>query len=172
MVRLLLEVGLGPTFCFRVSAMRTNAALEALIEPVVSALGYELVGIEHLSQGRRSLLRLYIDSEQGITLDDCERVSHQVSGVLDVEEPLRGDYTLEVSSPGLDRPLFKPEHYARFVGHRVRLRLHAPLNGRRNYSGVIEGVAGDDVLTLETDDDGRLELPLRDIDKANLVPEF
>jgi len=167
-----MEVGLGPTFCFRVQAMRTKATLEALIEPVVTALGYELVGIEHLSQGRRSLLRLYIDSDQGITLDDCERVSHQVSGLLDVEEPIRGDYTLEVSSPGLDRPLFKPEHYQRFVGHKVRLRLHAPLNGRRKYVGLIEGLAADGTLVLEVEGEGRLDLSLGDIDKANLVPEF
>jgi len=167
-----MEVGLGPTFCFRVQAMRTKATLEALIEPVVSALDYELVGIEHLSQGKRSLLRLYIDSEQGITLDDCERVSHQVSGLLDVEEPLRGEYTLEVSSPGLDRPLFKPEHYARFVGHKVRVRLHAPVEGRRKYVGVIEGLEDEHTLVLDVEGEGRLALPLADIDKANLVPEF
>ncbi len=167
-----MEVGLGPTFCFRVQAMQTKPTLEALIEPVVAALGYELVGVEHLSQGRRSLLRLYIDSEQGITLDDCERVSHQVSGLLEVEEPVRGDYTLEVSSPGLDRPLFKPEHYARFVGHKVRLRLHAPLDGRRKYVGVIEGLEDNGTLVLNVEDEGRLELALQDIDKANLVPEF
>lgn len=167
-----MEVGLGPTFCFRVLAMRTNASLEALIEPVVTALGYEFVGLEHLSQGRRSLLRVYIDNDQGITLDDCERVSHQISGLLEVEEPLRGDYTLEVSSPGLDRRLFKPEHYTRFVGHKVQLRLHAPLNGRRKYVGVIEGLADGNVLVVAAEGDGRLKLPLHDIDKANLVPEF
>ena len=107
------------------------------IESAVQGLGYELVGVEYLPQGRRSLLRVYIDTPGGVTVDDCERVSHQVSGVLDVEDPIRGQYVLEVSSPGLDRPLFTAEHFQRFAGSRVRLRTSPPLDGRRNFSGLI-----------------------------------
>ncbi|MEN9461286.1 MAG: ribosome maturation factor RimP, partial [Pseudomonadota bacterium] len=105
-----------------------DTALQQLFEPAVTALGYELVGVERLSFGRRgALLRVYIDSPTGITVDDCGRVSHQISGILDVEEPIKSDYTLEVSSPGLDRPLFALEHYVRFVGKEVSLRLHRPI---------------------------------------------
>jgi len=85
--------------------------IQALLEPTVEALGYELWGLEYLSQGRHSTLRLYIESEQGISIDDCAAVSEQVSSVLDVEDPITGEYTLEVSSPGMDRLLFKPDQY-------------------------------------------------------------
>lgn len=166
------EVGLGPTFCFRVSGMRIEANLEKLLDPAVTALGYELAGIEYIPQGRRSLLRIYIDSEQGITLDDCEKVSHQISGILDVEEPVRGEYTLEVSSPGLDRPLFKAAHYARFLGSRIRLRLVVPCSGRRKFSGVIERVEDGRVWVREQDTDELLEFGLDEIDKANLIPDL
>lgn len=132
-------------------------------------MGYELLGIEHLSQGSRSLVRIYIDSEQGITLDDCEAVSRQVSGMLDVEDPIRGQYALEVSSPGLDRPLFKREHYEQFVGHRVRIRMTLPIEGRRKFAGELAGIREDKVIVI--DDEVEYELPLSGIDKANLVPE-
>lgn len=107
--------------------------LTNLIEPVVAGLGYELLGIEYISQGRHSVLRLYIDSEQGIGLGDCEQVSRQVSGVMDVEDPLKGQYVLEVSSPGLDRPLFKAEHYVRYIGETVRIRLRRPVDNQRKF---------------------------------------
>lgn len=132
-------------------------------------MGYELLGIEHLSQGRRSLVRIYIDSDQGITLDDCEAVSHQVSGMLDVEDPIRGQYALEISSPGLDRPLFKREHYEQYVGNRVRIRMALPIEGRRKFAGILAGVREDKVIVI--DDEVEYELPLSGIDKANLVPE-
>ncbi|MDD3448961.1 MAG: ribosome maturation factor RimP [Gammaproteobacteria bacterium] len=148
---------------------RKASELQRIIEPTVTAMGYELLGIEHLSQGRRSLVRIYIDSEQGITLDDCEAVSHQVSGMLDVEDPIRGQYALEISSPGLDRPLFKREHYERYVGNRVRIRMALPIEGRRKFSGALAGVRGDKVIVI--DEEVEYELPLSGIDKANLVPE-
>ncbi|MDA1107374.1 MAG: ribosome maturation factor RimP [Proteobacteria bacterium] len=155
--------------------MSKNAArLQDLIEPVVTALGYELVGVVHVPQGRHSLLRVYIDSAgdsaTGITLDDCERVSHQVSGVLDVEDPLTGQYQLEVSSPGLDRPLFSVEHFVRFTGRRAKLRLHTPLHGRRNFTGVLAGVRDGQVVIVE--DGAEFALPFESIDKAQLVPEY
>jgi len=150
----------------------TQAAkqLQQLLEPGVTALGYELLGIEHLAQGRHSLLRLYIDSPDGITVEDCERVSHQVSGVLEVEDPIKGQYTLEVSSPGLDRPLFKPEHYARFVGEVVSLRLARPLGERRRFKGRLLALR-DGAVVIEQDG-AEVVVPLEDIDKAQLVPQW
>jgi ribosome maturation factor RimP len=142
-----------------------------LLEPTVSALGYELLGVEYLAQGKHSRLRLYIDAPAGIGLEDCEVVSHQVSGVLDVDDPIRGQYSLEVSSPGLDRPLFRPAHFARFVGQKVKVRLHHPRDGQRNFHGRIALVDNEQVY-ISMEDGSQLALLCEDIDKANLVPEF
>jgi len=144
--------------------------LDQIIEPVVTGLGYELVGTEFLSQGRHSVLRIYIDQADGITVDDCETVSRQISAVLDVEDPIQGNYTLEVSSPGLDRPLFTVEHFIRFLGSRVSIRLRTPLESRRKISGVIKSVEND-VITLAGEEKD-FNVPFDVIDKANLVPDF
>ncbi|MEK6748023.1 MAG: ribosome maturation factor RimP [Pseudomonadota bacterium] len=147
-----------------------TAALQALIEPIVTGLTYELVGIEFLLQGRRSVLRIYIDHPNGIGLEDCEAVSHQVSGLLDVEDPISGEYALEVSSPGMDRPLFTVAQFRQYLGRIAQVRTKLPLDGRRKFKGVIAAVA-DDEITLNVDGvDCRLAMEL--IDKANLVPEF
>lgn len=146
------------------------AKIQALIEPTVETLGYELVGVEHLSQGRHSLLRVYIDSEDGITIDDCERVSHQLSGLLDVEEVIHGHYNLEVSSPGLDRPLFTMEHFEKYCKQKVKVKLNAPIDGRRKFTGKILAVKDGNVV-LEVDEQD-IELPFNSIEKANLIPEF
>lgn len=136
----------------------------------MESLGYELVGVEYLSQGKKSLLRVYIDHEDGINLDDCERVSHQISGVLDVEDVIRGQYALEVSSPGLDRPLFTQEHFLRFSGEPAKIHLAAPQDGRRNFHGILRGVENGEVLL---DVEGTvIRLRISNIEKANLVPDF
>ena len=122
--------------------------VQELIEPVINSLGYECVGVEYLPQGRHSLLRIYIDKEDGIGVDDCETISHQVSGVLDVEDPIKGQYNLEVSSPGLDRPLFTLEHYVRFIGETVNVRLRSALHGRRKFTGKILSVDGEEIGLL------------------------
>ena len=142
-----------------------------LIEPTVASMGYELVGVEYLGQGPHSRVRVFIDQPTGINLDDCERVSRQVSALLDVEDPIHGQYALEVSSPGLDRPLFKLEHFVRFVGHQVKLRLRQPRMGQRNFKGQLVAVA-DETIDLVLDDGNTIKLAFRDVDKANLVPEF
>jgi len=126
--------------------------------------------VEYLPQGRRSLLRIYIDSPDGVTVDDCERVSHQVSGVLDVEDPIHGHYVLEVSSPGLDRLLFTAEHYRRFAGNRIKLRVSPPVDGRRNFSGILKGLHDDKVVLVH--EEGEWEIPLDHVDQARLVPEL
>jgi len=145
--------------------------LMRLVRGAAETLGYELVGVELLSRPKAGhLLRVYIDNESGIGLSDCERVSHQVSGVLDVEDSIRGDYALEVSSPGLDRPLFEKAHFERFVGHVVRVKLNVALEGRSNYKGTIVGIEGDDVV-LHADGES-VRLPFGQISSARLVPQF
>lgn len=143
--------------------------IQALLGPVVEAMGFELWGVQYL-QGKGATLRLYIDAENGINVDDCADVSHQVSGVLDVENPIAGEYVLEVSSPGMDRPLFSLEQWVRYAGSPVRLQLVAPLEGRRKFSAVITAVEGDDVL-LEVDGE-QVRVPVTQIDRANLIPVF
>jgi ribosome maturation factor RimP len=145
-------------------------AVNALVQSVVEPMGYELVGVEYTQDAAHAVLRVYIDHVDGITLEDCEAVSRQLGGALDVEDPIAGHYDLEVSSPGLDRPLFTVEHFERFSGARARVRLSTKLDGRRRFDGVIAGVAGDRILL---DVDGvRFELPFDLIDSARLVPEF
>ena len=145
--------------------------LTDLVRGAVVALGYELVGVEYLSRPKAGhLLRIYIDSEDGIGLADCEKVSHQVSGVLEVDDPIRGDYALEVSSPGMDRPLFEMAHFERFVGQVARVKLNAALNGRSNYKGTIVEVDGDDVVMQVEGESVRL--PFAQMSSARLVPQF
>jgi len=140
-----------------------------LLEPTVTNMGYELLGVEYIGQGKHSRLRIYIDSERGIGLTDCQQVSHQASGILDVEDLIKAQYSLEVSSPGLDRPLFRPEHYARFVGQQVKLRLRLALNGQRNFCGKIQSVE-DDTINIGMDEgNNQLAVKCSEIEKANLV---
>lgn len=142
-----------------------------MIQPIAEGLGYIFWGMEFLSQGRHSVLRIYIDKENdGITVEDCEAVSRQVSGILDVEDPIQGEYTLEVSSPGWDRPLFRLEQFAAYAGEVVQVRLRSPYNGRRNFKGLLKGVEGDEVV-VQVDDNEYL-LPIESIDKANIVAQF
>ncbi len=163
----LFSVGRWPIFYFG-NAMK-QPSVRSLLQPVVEGLGYELVGVEYHPQGRHSLLRVYIDQPEGIGIEDCERVSRQISAVLDVEDPIRGQYTLEVSSPGLDRPLFEPAHFERFAGHEVKLRLLSPLEGRRRLSGRLAGVE-DGCVVVEGDGES-WRIPFDMIERANLVPD-
>jgi ribosome maturation factor RimP len=145
--------------------------LTELIRQVVESLEYELVGVEFLQRHKgRSLLRVYIDQPEGINLDDCSEVSHRVSGILDVEDPVKGNYDLEVSSPGLDRPLFSKEHFLRYKGCKVQFELRAKVAGRRRITGILDGLEDDNVLVTEGGE--RYSLPLDKIDVARLVPEF
>lgn len=145
-----------------------HTKLTQLIEPVIEGLGYELWGCEYLPRRRQSLLRVYIDRHDGVTLDDCGRVSHQLSGVLDVEDPIGGAYILEVSSPGLDRLLLKADHFQRFSGHRVKIRLKWLIEGRRQFDARLRGVEGEQVLVDEQQT--AYSIPLAAIERARLVP--
>ena len=144
--------------------------IQALLQPTVEAMGFELWGMEHLSQGRHSLLRLYIDSENGVTAEDCAEVSRQVSGVMDVEDPITGEYTLEVSSPGIDRLLFRLDQYLAYVGEWVELRLRVPFEGRRKFNGTLKGIEGEDVIVQV--DNHEFLLPHGAIDKAQVKPRL
>ena len=145
--------------------------LRALLEPAVAAVGCEFVGVEYRPNGNQSLLRVYIDKPEGVTLEDCSAVSYQVSGVLDVEDPIPGHYTLEVSSPGLDRPLFQARDFERFAGHEVKIRTRFPLDGQRNFRGSLQGLQ-DEQVVIDQQDGRRISLPLDQIEQARLVPDL
>jgi ribosome maturation factor RimP len=149
---------------------KQNQKLVGLIEPVVSAIGYELLGVEHIKQGRHSLLRIYIDKVDGITLTDCEKVSHQVTGIFDVEDPIQGTYNLEVSSPGLDRPVFTLAQFAQNTGKMVKINLGTKLDGRRKLTGRIVEAGTDFVLVESEGTEYRVAADM--IDHARLVPEM
>jgi ribosome maturation factor RimP len=144
--------------------------ITAMLAPSVEDLGYELVGIEYIRAGKHSTLRVYIDQDKGILVEDCAAVSRQVSAIMDVEDPITNEYTLEVSSPGLDRPLFKAAHYQTFAGEEVKIQLRMPIQNRRRWKGVIVS-AEDEIVCLNVD--GREErFALSNIQKANIVPKF
>ena len=145
--------------------------LDLILTPVVEGLGYELVGIEYHPQGSHSLLRIYIDQQDGIGISDCEKVSRQISAVLDVEDPIKGEYRLEVSSPGMDRPLFSAKQFEQFIGHKCKIRLHNPIEGQKRFVGFIDAVK-DDQIKLLLDKETSIEFSMDELDKANLVPEF
>jgi len=141
-----------------------------MFEPGIRALGFELVDVEYAADGGRNVLRIYIDSPAGITVDDCAKVSRQVSAVLDVEDPIPEQYVLEVSSPGLDRPLVKREDFERFAGQQVKVRMREAVTGRRNFKGTLVGVEGDAIVVHV--DQERYSLPMAKIERARLVPQL
>ena len=141
-----------------------------LIEPIVEGLGYECVGIDYNPHPKHGLLRIYIDSENGILVDDCTKVSHQVSGVLDVEDPIQGNYQLEVSSPGADRPFFKISQFERYIDSTVLVNLFKAISGRRKITGRIVKV-DNEVITL-AEGEQTYEVPFDAMSKARLVPEY
>ena len=151
-------MGFGPFFI-------SHMDLQTLIEPILAGMGYELVALERAGGG---LLRLYIDKPEGIVVEDCARVSNQLTRMFMVDNI---DYErLEVSSPGLDRPLVKLADFTRFIGLRANVRLHAPLDGRKRFAGVLRGVV-DDLLQLEVDE-VMVSIPFSEIDTARLAPDF
>ena len=145
--------------------------LIALIEPLLVRMGYELVELEHAAGRASAVVRIFIDrpdGPQGVGIDDCERVSHEVSALLDVEDPIPTAYTLEVSSPGADRVLRKRTHFDRFVGSRVFVELKEPRDGRKRYTGMLR-VVQDEGIELEVDR-RKVSVPFDEIGKARLAP--
>jgi ribosome maturation factor RimP len=143
--------------------------LKKLLEPAIQALGYTLWGLEYLPRGRHSMLRVYLDKEGGINIDDCEQVSRQISSILDVEDPITGEFTLEVSSPGLDRLLFTLDQFSDYLGWHVKLKLTENFEKRRNFSGQLKAVIDDEVVLIIGDEE--FTIPFELIEKANLVSD-
>lgn len=147
--------------------MKVNPNVEELLRSAVEASGYVFWGAEYLPQGRYSLLRVYIDSSAGITVDDCGKASRQISAVLDVEDPIQGSYNLEVSSPGLERPLYQLDHYQQYIGSTIKIKLRTPHEGQRNFQGVLRSADGSEIIILI--EEREVVLPLASIEKANLL---
>jgi ribosome maturation factor RimP len=165
--------------------------LTGLFEPVIESMGYELVGVEFNAAGNHGTLRVYIDRKAGVNIDDCAEISHQISGILDVEEPIddcaeishqisgildveepiKQAYDLEVSSPGIDRPLFKLADFDRFSGNAAKIKLAVAVQGRKNFKGQLRGVVDSKLVAIEVDGE-RFDLPYADIARANLVGEL
>lgn len=149
--------------------MNESQELKAILAPTIEGLGYQLWGVILLPQGNRSILRIYIDKEDGITVDDCEKVSRQVSALLDVEDPIHQAYTLEVSSPGLDRRLFNVEQFKRYLKSRINIRLQVPVGNRRHMKGEIVNVTDKEVTVLVEGEP--LAVQFSNIARANLLLE-
>jgi ribosome maturation factor RimP len=145
--------------------------IEDLLAPAIAALGLELLGSEYSAGSSSALLRLYIDAPgRPVTIEDCESVSREVSALLDVHDPIEGHYTLEVSSPGIDRPLFRPAHFARFAGEPVKVGVDLPIDGRRRFHGRILRVEGDEIVLEQ--DGAEVRIPHANVTRARLAPVF
>ena len=147
-----------------------DQVLEQMARPVVEGLGFIFWGMEYIPQGNRSMLRIYIDHEDGIDVEDCASVSRQLSSVLDVEDPIQSNYTLEVSSPGMDRILFTLEQFAAYKGNEIEIKLNRPFEGRKKFKGLLNGVEDSDVLLVIGEDE--YLLPFEQIEKARIIPRF
>lgn len=150
--------------------MQKVLALEKLIEPVVLGLQYSYVGLQLFPQGKHSLIRLYVDKPSGIGIEDCARVSRQVMALLEVDAPEFAEYTLEVSSPGMDRILFTPKQYREYIGRQVSIHLNVAIKGQRNFKGVLKDVQSS-AICIESDQE-LISLSFADIHEARLLPEW
>lgn len=149
------------------AVQRASAQVVSVVEPVVSGLGYSLIGAEFGQAENGQTLRVYIDKPEGIVMEDCAKVSRQLNAVLDVEEPIKSAYLLEVSSPGVDRPLFTEAQFAEQIGEQVKVRMTDGVNGRRNFKGQL--VAVNDALAVVEVDGIDYELPVSDVEQAHLI---
>lgn len=151
---------------------RKEQEIEALLAPVAVQEECEIWGVEYLAQGRHSKLRIYIDGVNGVTVEHCERISRMASDILDVEETLTGAYTLEVSSPGMDRILFKPAQFLASVGERVEVRLNYPFEGTKRVVGTLAGLEDGELIVRVDEDEDEYVLPLENVQRARVVPTF
>lgn len=150
---------------------KIDPVLHDKLETLISSMGYELVGCEMSSQGRQTVFRIFIDKENGVTVGDCSLVSRQVGAMLDVDDLLTGRYFLEVSSPGIDRPLFELAHFQKQIGHRVKIKLAAAIQQRKQIKGQLLRVDEDNVYVLLDDTNEEICLPFSYIEKANVIGE-
>jgi ribosome maturation factor RimP len=151
---------------------KIDPVLQERLATLISSMGYELLGCELSPQGRQMVFRLFIDGSEAdkpVNLADCSKVSHQVSAMLDVENPIQSHYALEISSPGIDRPLFELKHFQRFIGSEVKIRLYAPVNQRRQYKGMLQRVVGEDICLLVEGLEKEVVIPFSAIEKANVI---
>jgi ribosome maturation factor RimP len=150
--------------------MATRAELiRSMVEPLLHAMDLQLWGVEYLGQGKHTLLRIYIEKEGGVNVEHCAEASRQISGLLDVEDPISSEYTLEVSSPGLDRMLFTIDQYRQYAGHVAKIRLTENFEGRRNFQGRLGLVENDEVVLVMGED--KYAFPIELVEKANIVAE-
>lgn len=148
-----------------------SRSLHELLEPVVESMDCQLWGLEFHGTGtHKGLLRIYIEKADGVLVEDCARVSRQISSVLDVEDPIQGEYVLEVSSPGMDRPLYTAEQFQEYSGERAQIKLRLPFNGRKQFTGQLTGVEDDEVKLVV--DEEEYFFPIESIDKAKVVPQY
>ena len=150
--------------------MAKNDEIQALIEPVIVGMGFTLWGIEYLRNGKFSTLRVFIDHEEGIHVDHCAEVSRQIGAVMDVEDPITGNYSLEVSSPGMDRSLFTIEQYAVYAGEWAEIKLRHSFEGRKNFKGVLAGIEDENVVISV--EGVEFLLPIESVDRGRIIPNF
>ncbi len=149
--------------------MRSVDDLSSIIRPAVECMGYIYWGLQFNGYGRRSVLRIYIDHPDGITLDDCSVVSNQISGVLDVEDLMRQAYTLEVSSPGIERPLLSNKHYELYIGAMIKVKSYTSFNNRKNFTGRLEAASANSI-TLKIEQES-IDIPYGAIKQGRLLCE-
>jgi len=159
-----------PDFIYGTERKLSVQKLNEIIQPLVEDLGYEFIGLEYNNAGKLSVLRIYIDHEKGVDVEDCATVSREVAAIMDVKDPIRSQYNLEVSSPGLERPLFTAAQYREFIDYLVKINLYGPQDGRRKFQGPIVAVSEEGV-TLEQDG-AEVILSFDNIAKARLVPDY
>lgn len=150
---------------------KINPTMEEKLAALVNTLGYEFVGYEFGQENRRAIFRLYIDRKEGVSHQDCSKVSHQVSALFDVDNPIEGQYLLEVSSPGLNRPLFTKAQYEKQQGQRIKVRLHTPLLQRKNFVGVLKRIEEGQICLL-LEEGNEVMLPFSDIERANVIADI
>lgn len=144
--------------------------LEQLLKPSVEALGFDIWAIDLVNVGQRKVLRVFVDGKDGVNSDDCGRISRQIAAVMDVEDPIKSAYVLEVSSPGLDRCLRTLAHYQRYLGHEIKIKLTTAVDHKRTFKGALESIDDDNLVLLTPD--GTLTFARNTVEKANVVPSF
>lgn len=149
----------------------TEGQVHDIALPLADAMGYDLVDVEYVKEGQHWYLRIYIDKEGGVSLDDCQTFSSRVNVLLDEADPIQGSYFLEVSSPGLDRPLKKEEDFTRYLNREIEVSLYKQLDGNKRYKGINKGL-DKDILTLELSDGKELAIPYKNVGSARLYFEF